>query len=276
MRASIVVTSCAGLAAGATLVALGSAQGSPESTGARLALDWFADTDVAGFHLRIDRVPCHGRDRGRRPGPSVLSSTFSFDDAHLDPTTRHRATELFVGLEPGCYEVLAVPASELSGATWTASADCARAGSGRLKVARGRASVASLLPQCVGDRHGHRDVIARLNRPPELAVDPVRACATATDPDDDPVAVSFRGPDGLAIGAGPPEVVAFEGDRRVWRACADLPAERAEREGYEVRAEAHDLGWSLGRQVRLEELVAPASSSAAVTFRVGCAEQPCS
>ena len=61
MRAVLVFAACAGPATCATLAALGSARGSHESTGARLSLDWFADTDVTGFHLEVRSVPCHRR-----------------------------------------------------------------------------------------------------------------------------------------------------------------------------------------------------------------------
>ncbi|HHO50158.1 MAG TPA: hypothetical protein ENK18_04610, partial [Deltaproteobacteria bacterium] len=198
-----VLTSLA--ACGVPATELGTGQSG--QTGASLTIDYFGDTDVVGFHFTVERVACDAGDsfvpETTEANVDLVDGIFpgmiSLVEQVLDADSRHLGSDLFLTLEPGCYDVTATPAASIDGDDWIASADCATASAEGIEVLGGQTTEATLLSQCLGDPIGGLDVLVLLNHPPsfDLEIDekfnyecePVNVCATISDPDDDPIEV---------------------------------------------------------------------------------------
>ncbi|MBX2803088.1 MAG: hypothetical protein KTR31_35740 [Myxococcales bacterium] len=229
----------------------------PVQTGANLTLDYFADTDVQGFHFEITPVSCGAGSavvgdviranadlvNGIFPGNIDLVSTV------LDLESNHVGSDLFLTLEPGCYDVLAVPAAALyADGTWDPSEDCAAASHEGAVVVAGLTTDVTLISQCAGDPVGGLDISVVLNHAPEIG-DPVanlqaaecetvRVCAEVFDVDDNPLRVTWTqtsGTDVYEIEADPIEVVDFLSGHRLWQACAHITTEALEAHQFELK-----------------------------------------
>ena len=256
-----------------------------QQTGASLNVDYFGDTDVVGFHFEVTRVACDAYDVFT---PNTIEGNVDLVDGIfpgqielveqiLDPESRHLASDFFVTLEPGCYDVLAVPASEIDGDDWTASSDCASTSTEDLVVEAGLTTEATLLSQCLGDPIGALDVLVVLNHPPEfdLEIDekfayecePVHVCATVIDVDDDPIEVTWENlnqdTDLFDLEVHDPVVVGFEGGHRIWEACATLVPQLTD--SYDILVQVYDLAVD---GTHIEDLVAPEESHAELIFPI--------
>jgi hypothetical protein len=250
--------------------------GSPDlaNTGARLSVDYFGDTDVVGFHFEITRVACDANDtfvpetiEGNADlVDGIFPGMISLVEQTLDPSSRHLGSDFFVTLEPGCYDVLAVPASYIDGDVWLPSADCTASSAGPVEVFAGQTSEATLLSQCVGDPTGAIDVLALLNHPPQLWLEidekfnyecePVKVCATVIDVDDDPIEVDWTNLTAHSVfdlDVWPATVVGFEDQHRIWEACAVITTQYVT--SYDINVTAYDLGIQNGASVRIETLL---------------------
>ncbi len=256
-------------------------------TGADLSVDYFGDTDVVGFHFDLTRVACDEDDAFE---PTVIEGNvdlvdgifpgqIEFVEQILDPDSRHLASDFFVTLEPGCYDILATPAATIDGDDWTPSSDCATASTEGVQVHAGLTTEVTLLSQCVGDPIGALDTLVLLNHPPELTLEidekfnyecePVNVCATVTDPDDDPIEVvwtNLSSSSVFSLTPSDPVVVGFEDGHRVWEACAEIVTNTVT--SYDILVEAYDLGMDNGDLVRIEDLVAPETSHAELVFPI--------
>jgi hypothetical protein len=275
------------------------AQGS--GTGARLSVDTFGQSDVVGVHLEVERVAC-GPDDAFSPlrieaqvdlVDGIFPGQIELIERVYDPDSRHLGADLFVALEPGCYDVLAAPAATISDDDWTPSADCAVARADGLRVLDGQTTEQTLISQCLGDAMGALDTLVTLNHPPVVVIDfptddrdgdgvsngddgkfnlqcePVEVCATVTDPDDDPVELVWSQGEGApawSVQPGPLQVIGFADGHRIWEQCATVVTEAAG--SVEFSGTAWDLGYAGGAVVRIEELVAPASSHDALAFPI--------
>jgi len=247
---------------------------SPDGTGARLTVDYFGDTDVIGFHLQLDRVACDAYDAfepnqihanvnlldGIMPGMvSVLEQSF-------DPDTRHLGADLFVSLEPGCYDVIATPSSAFTVDSYTPSLDCSTATDSALQVVDGQTTETLLVSQCVGDEMGAIDVAVAMNHAPVISVsidekfnyecEPVNVCATAYDVDDDPIEFVWTNNSSTAefsINVGPVELVGFEEGHRIWEQCTEIVTRFTT--SYDFDVTVYDLGIDAGQTVRMEDVV---------------------
>ena len=274
----------------------------PVGTGAALQVDTLGGSDVVGVRLEIERVACEASDAF---SPLVVTAEVDLVDGLFpgqielvervyDPASRHVGADLFVALPPGCYDVLAAPASAIGApGEWTPSADCAAARVEGAEVFDGRTTELTLLSQCVGDPSGALDTLVTLNHPPVVVVDfptadrdgdgvangddgkfnvecePVEVCATITDANDDPVEVIWDQVEGaplFSLRPGALQVIGFEDGHRIWEQCAtvvtDVPG------SVELRASAYDLGYAGGAVVRIESLVAPEESHDDLSFPV--------
>ena len=178
-----------------------------ETTGAALTVDYFGDTDVVGFHFTVTRVPCDAYDDAQPETfefnvdlvDGIFPGQIEFLETTLDPASRHLGSDLFVTLDPGCYDVVATPASAIDGDYWTPSYDCGSASIDGVEVFAEQTTDVTLLSQCLGDPIGALDVLVLLNNPPEFELEidekfnyecePVEVCATIIDPNDDPIEV---------------------------------------------------------------------------------------
>jgi len=273
-----------------SLLAAGCAPTSPgdntESTGAQLTLDYFGDTDVVGFHFEITRVSC---DVGDAFEPFSVEANVDLVDGifpgmidlveqSLDPDSRHLGSDFFVTLEPGCYDVLAVPASAIDGDDWTPSADCGLASAEGVEVIAGQTAEYTLMSQCVGDENGALDTLVLLNHPPTITVEidekfnyeceAVNVCVTAYDVDDDPLEFDWTRISGLAefaLNEGTPEVIGFDDGHRIWQQCTEIVTRWTT--SYEFQVSVFDLGYEGGTLMRIEDLV-EGQSRAQMTFPI--------
>jgi hypothetical protein len=125
-------------------------------TGALLSVDLTGDTDVVGFHFRVEREACSAEDRFT---PFSLDFTVDLMDGYVpaevdvveqrwDSGSRHLAADLFTALEVGCYRFQADPASQIDGEAWTPSGDCASAHATGVQVENGLTTEVLLISQC--------------------------------------------------------------------------------------------------------------------------------
>lgn len=274
------------LVAGIFVAGCSNTDSSTITTGAALSVDYFADTDVVGFHFTIERVECY-------PGEDFEASTVEANvdlvdgifpgmidlvEQVLDPDSRHLGSDFFVTLEPGCYDIDATPASEIDGDDWTPSADCGSASAEAVEIFPGLTTEVVLLSQCVGDELGALDTLVLLNHPPIISVEidekfnyecePVNVCVTAYDVDDDPLEFEWTKVDGPAIFSiteYPAEVVGFDDGHRIWRQCAEIVTRWTD--SYDYSVTVYDLGYDNGVLTRIEDLV-DGDSNASMTFPI--------
>ncbi len=286
MRTASIVAICSALAACGTAVDGDTPAAVDSRTGADLSVDYYGDTDVVGFHFEVTRVACDENDTFE---PNTIEANvdlvdgifpgqIEFVEQVLDPDSRHLGSDFFVTLDPGCYDVLAVPASEVDGETWLPSEDCASAATEGVQVDAGLTTEITLLSQCQGDPIGALDTLVLLNHPPELDLtidekfnyecEPVEVCATVSDPDDDPIEVTFtnvssHGVNEFDLDVGEPTVIGFENGHRVWEVCATIVTQ--ESQSYDFLVEVYDLDANGGH---IEDLVAPELSHAELVFPI--------
>ena len=274
------------------LIACGAPEGdSPTSltrTGAALTVDYFGDTDVVGMHFEVTPIACDGEEAPDEDplhfnvdlADNIYPGMVELMERRVDPASRHLGAELFVTLSPGCYDVLAVPASEIADDEWSPSEDCSTASASHVEVFAGETTaVEPLLSQCEGDPVGALDVTVLLNHPPSLSLEiekttnyecePVKVCATVEDVNDDPIEVvwtdnSWAG--WYLIEEHEPEIVGFESGHRIWEVCADIVTRWTTE--YDLHVEVFDLGVQDGELVRMEDLVETESSSAELAFQL--------
>jgi len=260
------------------------ALGCASPTGAGLTVDYFALTDVVGFHFEVDRVACTA---GHAFVPYHMEGDVDLVDgifpAQIEVVeaeafaedTRHTAADLFLALEPGCYDILAAPASDMDALVgqWTPSTQCSVAAAFEVDIVPGQTTEVILRSQCEGDPSGASDLVVVLNHPP-LITTPVPAehvfecqavdvCVELYDPNDDALETTWTSvPEGglHAVDLGDLEVVDFDDGHRVWRQCAEIVANTAAT--YEWTVEVHDIGWEGTTPIRLEEVTGGASSDA--------------
>ena len=262
-------------------------------TGALLSVDYFGQSDVVGFYFEIERVAC---DAGEAFVPERRSFTVDLVDGIFpgqvslieqtyDAETRHLGADLFTALSPGCYDLIAAPASDVRGEDWSPSADCSTARADGLRVFDGRTTEATLISQCEGDARGALDTLVTLNHTPDLVLryattdrdgdglvndadpgqlgecTPVEVCATVIDANDDPVELQWARSGAArehSFAEGPMQLVGYDDGHRIWEQCATL-VNRTSGESV-VQATAWDLGLQDGRSVRMEALLAELGS----------------
>lgn len=186
-----------------------------ESTGLALSVDFQGDTDVTGFDYEVRRC---GHHKMAANGSVALEDLVlpgmipDFEKEPFDPMSRHLFSDYFTMLEAGCYDVKVHPVTKKG----VLSEQCGTASANGVEVAHGHTTEILLISQCEGPERGALDVIAALNNPPRInsvqfskfnqACDQVKVCATATDPDQDPMRFSWKQTAGPKL-ASPIQVV---------------------------------------------------------------------
>jgi hypothetical protein len=255
--------------------------GQPDlGVGAKLSVDYVGDSDVVGFHYLIERVSCSPGDAIEpyafealvdlqdQLAPGGVTLLDVFDDA-----SGHIFADIFVTLDPGCYDVTATPVSEMDmdAGTWTPSDDCAEATEDGVEVvAETTTEVPVLVSQCEGDPNGEDGATVVLNHPPEfdLAIDDrfgfvcevLEACASVSDPDNDPLELVWSQTSGGAlfepIAVGPLTATTFEGGVQSYEQCAAFVSDAVGDYTFDVTA--YDLD---GTGARIEDLLDPGLES---------------
>ncbi len=264
------------------------------ATGLALTADLTSRADVATVRFALTPVDC---DTGEAIGDPLVSerplSDFTIpgdvaalEDAPLDGDSAHAFADAFMDLPAGCYDVLALPLS----ADGEPSRACASAEAHRVTVVEGQTTEIMLINQCWGRDPGALDAIATLNHEPELSLEfesskfvhceqPQVVCATAADPDRDPVEFLWSIDAAPAALAGPVvkshDVDAASG---AVTECVEFVPSTAGR--YDVAVTAYDLFWHEGELVRAEDWLALAGypseshSSTSFFFYAGDCEEP--
>lgn len=183
------------------------------------------------------------------------------EDGPLGGGSLHAFADFFVALAPGCYSVITQPLGE----DGRNSLRCGPASSSPVHVLEGRTTEIFLLHQCEGEGRGAVDVIAALNTAPSvraveferskfvLRCEEQRACATAMDPEADPLEFTWEQVSGAELNV-PIEVVSSERNADgSFTECVRMVAEEPGR--YEVRVSVFDTMTDpqSGQPIRFEE-----------------------
>ena len=218
---------------------------SGDSSGAALNLDYLSGTDVEGFHFRVERVACTAADAFT---PRVVEGNIALvdgifpaqitwvDDAPFAADSRHTGGEMFLALEPGCYDLVFTPASFVDQGSWLSSNDCGEADVDGVVVDAGRTTEVLLISQCQGG--GSTTVPSTGNRAPIITVPPddlstfeceaATTCFTVYDPDDDLLTVDWDLTSTrplFALDVAQPVLLGFEEGHRLWEVCAEVVGE---------------------------------------------------
>lgn len=183
-----------------------------ERTGFALHFPELAGTDAVGVRVTATRTACDPSDYFDASAvseyPFLISSSLEGFPNYANPmasSSTHRFADVFMMLPVGCYDIYAQPANFDGGP----SGDCLAAWATDQRVTEGQVADVFLLVQCRGEATGAIDVTTVFNRAPSLvhlqyvhskfvrACERVQICATATDPDGDPL--TFR----WSVMAGP-------------------------------------------------------------------------
>lgn len=212
--------------------------------GAKLSVDYLGDSDVVGFHYLIERVSCSPGDPIEpyafealvdlqdQLAPGGVTLLDVFDDA-----SGHVFADIFVTLDPGCYDVTATPVSEMDmdAGTWTPSDECSVAEEDGVEVvAEATTEVPPMISQCGGEDPTATGATVALNHPPEfeLTIDDrfgfeceiLEVCAAVSDPDNDPLELIWSQSAGDAlfepISVGPLTETVYDGGRQHYEQCA--------------------------------------------------------
>lgn len=260
-----------------------------------LNVDIVGDSDVVGFQFDVERVYCP-YESGPAGDPYVPAETYQatesleeltlpggssrYVQAVYDTDSQHLFSDSLFNVSVGCYDVTATPLRQAAGQL-AASDDCSPARVEGVYAAIDAANEVQLISQCEGAARTTLDILASLNHPPEVDVElqkfacagtGVRVCATATDPDGDPVDFEWTmlqpDPNLAAIPEGPP-VRAPDGS---YTQCAMVPTSPTT-SSHEYRVIARDYGWDAGQMLPIEDIITqnqvdPVESQASMTFAV--------
>jgi hypothetical protein len=182
------------------------------------AVDTTGGTDVRFMQYGIERIACEAGEKFDALNRTVrveLTSMMlpggipAFDNSPLDKNSAHPFADQFEVVPAGCYNVTALPLD----AAANNSKDCAAAFSNGVQVDDGLTTEIFMISQCKGTPTGALDATVALNRPPQLVnltFSPSKyisqgqkttVCATAVDPNGDPLEFEWTQIDGNSCGA---------------------------------------------------------------------------
>jgi hypothetical protein len=181
------------------------------------AVDSTGGTDVALMEYGITRIACQAGDKfdplSRQVRVSLTDMLLpggvpQWENSPLDKNSAHPFADDFEVVPAGCYDITAAPLA----ADASASQDCAAAFSNGVQVQDGLTTDVFMISQCRGVPTGAVDSTVALNRPPQLlqltfspskyiqAGQKTTVCATATDPNGDPIQFAWSEINGAQCG----------------------------------------------------------------------------
>jgi hypothetical protein len=274
MKLKLLMTSC--LAMGITVSAcgdVGDADTSSPNATSKMALnvDLQGGTDVSGFKFTAVRVHCGGSKKGQPVYPrEVHEAKESLEEAYLpgdnatfenrpyDEYSEHHFSDHLFSVPHGCYDLEAKPITKKG----KRSEDCAVATLRKQKAIKDAFNEFHLISQCRGRARTSLDVIASLNHPPEVKLDVekfmcagagVRVCATAWDPNDDPLRFYWEGEENGCFIPVPDGRPTYDKKTGKTRHCVTIPSRVAESKKYKVTVK--DLGWDGRHKKPIEQLL---------------------
>jgi hypothetical protein len=177
-----------------------------------VAVNMDSDTDVGSIEYRIERIACFEGEEFEELTLTARESVQptelppEFEGSPLDDNSKHPFADHFEVVPAGCYDILATPLTS-GGAV---SEDCAMALANGIEVVDGETTEVFMISQCKGKAVGAVDTVVAFNRPPnliDLTYSPskfitedttVTICATAMDPNGDPIQFEWSLEDGGA------------------------------------------------------------------------------
>lgn len=240
-----------------------------------LSADLLGGTDVTGFKFKLTRVNCK---TGNPVDPyQVHTATESLEEMLLpggndtfeggpkdkgyDQYSKHHFSDHLFSVPYGCYDVKAIPIDKHG----DRSDDCAVAVKRNQKAIKHAFTETHLISQCRGEARRTVDVVASLNHPPEVEIDiekfmcagaGVRVCATASDPDNDPLRFYWKGMDNGCFLPAPTGKPHYDPKTGKTTHCVTIPSRIAESKRYKVVVK--DLAWDDDsyKRVPIEDLLA--------------------
>lgn len=245
-------------------------QGMAQTAGMALNIDVLGGSDVAGFRLQAIPVDCA---TGMETGAPAFSADESLQEVNLpgdnstfknrpyDRDSSHHFADHFFTVAPGCYNLVGTPLSS----DGQPSEDCATATLYNQVVQDNAFNEFHLISQCRGEARTALDVLGSLNHPPEISLEidkfmcagaGVVACATASDPDGDPLEFEWQGLDQACFR---PDVISHTRDRATGTVteCVLIPSDAARSLPYRVTVK--DLAWANSCMTPIEDIL-PAQS----------------
>ncbi len=259
------------------------------ATGMALSADLTGESDVATMRFEVTPVDCSsGEPTGDPVVTEVPFEDFTIpggiselENKPLDAESSHVFADLFSDVPPGCYDIVATPLGE----DGLPSGICAAAHEDGVEVVEGETTEVLLINQCAGSDSSAIDTIATLNHEPEVTVEfedskfvcsgsPQVICASAVDPDEDPLEFVWSVSGGDAI-TGPTVVSRdFDPTTNTQTECVEVRASEPGR--YDVNVAVYDLVWRDGEPVRIEDWLAtegyPSESHGELSFFFYAAE----
>jgi hypothetical protein len=257
-----------------------------DKTQLKLTMDIRGATNVAGMRFVIQKVDCRSGAPTSAP-PQTIDKDLedltipdqvpAVANMPLDAGSSHVFADAFVTLAPGCYDVTTTPID----AGGKACTKCAPAHLSKVQIKPEQTTEVFLINQCEGTPTGAIDISSALNHPPQIqslmfpeskyvaSCVPETVCATALDPDSDPLEWSWSVIDGPAH-AGPVVVsTTMNRDGSVTQ-CVQVEGQEAGK--LDVTLTVYDLVSPNGTPERVEQWLAdqgyPNPSHAALTFPV--------
>lgn len=294
--AALVIGLVAAIGCGETIDDDPSPDDATERTGVALTVDFHGGTDVAGFEYQIREC---GEERAVKSAIVDLEDLVlpgmipNFDNDPFDERSRHLFSDYFTVLPAGCYDIEVHPVDDHG----ERSEQCSAASASGVNVEPKKTTELLLISQCEGEDRGAIDVVAAMNHPPRIAslhfpkfrleCEKIEICATATDPDGDPLELEWTQVDGPPLKK---EIQIGDAHKKPCEMCDYLNKEvpqRDEYEGihfggeaeecialtlgragdYEFRVAAYDLYWDGDQLARFDD------SSAGLTFPVYAGEK---
>lgn len=184
------------------------------------------------------------------------------EDLPLDHGSKHIFSDHMQTLRPGCYDVIATPV-DASGAL---DSRCKPAQRSKVQVQAGKTGEIVLMNQCEGTGTGGLDSIVVRNHPPELVdisfenskfglcAQDIVVCATAMDPDGDPIRFEWE--------QLPTSAPALDPGTVIVQSVLDTPGMRRECIRYrpealgrfDIKIRAFDLARVKGELLKFEEI----------------------
>jgi hypothetical protein len=247
---------------------------SVETTGMALNADLIGGTDVVGFRFKAVRVKCspvpaNGVTPAAMSGykPYVAEESlqevnlpgdnYRFEKNPYSKYSSHHFADHFFSVRAGCYNLIATPIDKYG----DPSEDCATATLYGEEVYDDKINEFHLISQCRGKARTALDVMGSLNHPPEvkMSIDKfmcagagVVACATASDPDGDPLKFTWKG---LHNYCYVPKVVSWDYNKKTGETtqCVVIPSYKSKSLPYKVIVK--DLAWNGREKVPIETLL---------------------
>lgn len=230
--------------------------------------------DVGGFTYTVTEVDC----QSGQPVPDGFTDTATigrdalylpngipaFEGKPFDPESEHIFGDHYFLLPVGCYDVLSQP---LKAASNEPSESCYAAHARGVEVVDGLTTEITLISECLGPGRGGLDVVTTLNHPPtleDLTFEPskfvstcngIEVCATAIDPDGDPLEFAWKQTAGSKIARGPAVTgTTMNVDGSITQ-CVVLQTGAVG--DYEMQVTVYDLAYDAdGDLARIEDLLA--------------------